>query len=208
MKKKNHKSLTLLEVTLAIFLAGLLLSTLWEFHMRSSVGHKKIQIAQSLLGKKIFLHQRLQNLFSQVAMPKHPGTLLTPENSYGLYSSLVLSYKESADPDPSFNGLVQSLLYVDSKNRLCLASWPENPTKCRIEVLHDDIVDLQLSFFTLKEKAWQNICYNTEEEGFESLPLWVKMQFTPRKEKAQTFIFRVAHTTDAIVYSEQPIQGS
>jgi type II secretory pathway component PulJ len=206
MKKKKLKSyFTLLEVSIAIFLTGILLSSLWGFYHQSYKAQKAMQKELYKTHKELFLHQRLETLFAQIASPEELSSLFTPENSSSFSSPcLGFSYEHRIDPDPLFNGNARSLLYVDDKKRLNLATWPKNQEHCRIEILCTKVQELKISFFNQQTNNWQAAW---EEEAFP-LPLWVKIALKKTGETSfEEYIFRSCYPVDPIIYFEPIIEG-
>jgi hypothetical protein len=194
--KRKKKFFTLLEVVLAVFLTGLILSALWELHHRYYLGYKKIQILQAQTEKKLFLHQRMKTLLATIANQSQKARLFTPGNLEA--PSFAFCYEQAADQSPALNGPVCSLLYIDSQKRLCLCTWPENQSTSRIEILHDSVLDLRLFFFHPEAHIWQESWHPFEEQN--PLPLWMKMEISFQKNKTETFIYKVINPTTPILY--------
>lgn len=196
ISKKKKNSLTLLEVTIAILLTGILLSSLWQIYHNWYKNYQKVQILQSKSHKLIFLKQKLEGLFFLTSIPDSDNFLFTPKDLVNTYPSLCLSYKGGADPEPSFNRTLRSLLYVDNLNQLCLATWSDD-LQNRIEILSTKISSFEIVFFDHETKSWQE----SWPETLEHLPLWIKLHIkTPDGEEKLTF--RVLHPEGPILYLE------
>jgi hypothetical protein len=174
MRKAKH-SLTLLEVAIALVLTGILLSVLWKVYHNWYKTYETVQVLQAKAHKKLFVKERLEKLSSAISTYHEGHMLFNPSTE-----SLCFCYKGEADPTPSFNGMVRSLLYVDSAKQLCLASWSSSK-ESRIEVLKDRVSSLSFAFFDTQTRSWSDFW----EESLDHLPLFVKVIIkTPEGEES------------------------
>jgi hypothetical protein len=200
MKRKKKYSLTLLEVALATSLAAVLLSVLWSTYHSWYKMYVQMQKAQSHTHKYVFVKQRLETISSFLAIPSKEEFLFTPAVK-GEPPSLCFSYKAGADPDPSFNGKLRSLLYVDDAKQLCLTTWNDDKAY-KQEILRDNVLGLSFLFFDPQTNLW-------EEEWREDLshpPLWVKVKMKTA-EGEEVIQIRTALAEGPILYL-QPFQGA
>ncbi|MBS0627881.1 MAG: prepilin-type N-terminal cleavage/methylation domain-containing protein [Verrucomicrobia bacterium] len=192
MKKKVKQALTLLEVNIAIFITGILLSALWGLYYNWYKSYDKAQKIQSELHNILFAKCRLEQIFDRVAKSKKDQFVFTPEKEV----TLCLSYEGGPDPDPLFNKTLRSLLYKDDRGRFCFATW--SPTlESRVEVLLDEVSSLEFFFFDLQTASWQS----TWKEEIDHLPLWVKV-YIKRKGKEETMVFPLRYPLEPILYLE------
>jgi len=72
--------------------------------------------------------------------------------------SLVLIFDNGIDPEPAFSGQILARLFLDSKKRLVLATWPLEKKKkaWRKEILLTNVEDFRLFFLdpTKEEVSW------------------------------------------------------
>jgi type II secretory pathway component PulJ len=149
-KKRRH--LTLLEVMIALALAGILLSALTSLFYQ--VSKKKIELQQ--LKKNILpielMRQRLIHLFAR--LPEAPS-FYTLAHAEAVGSALFFTYDYGADPDPNFCGVVKGMLYLNGRKQLCLTTW--SPLEAaRQEVLLEGVGRLEFTFYDPKEEKWKN----------------------------------------------------
>lgn len=192
MKKKVKQALTLLEVNIAIFITGILLSALWGLYYNWYKSYDKAQKMQSKIHNILFIKCRLEQIFDKVAKSGKDQFIFTPSKE----KTLCLSYQGGADPDPLFNKTLRSLLYKDEANRFCFATW--SPTlQSRVEVLLDEVSSLDFFFFDIQTSSWQK----DWPEEIDHLPLWVKVCIK-RKGEEETMIFPVRYPVEPILYLE------
>ncbi len=200
MKRKRKHPLSLLEVAVAISLTGILLSVLWSTYHTWYKTYIQMQKTQTQVHKHIFVKQRLEALSSLLAIPSKEEFLFTPSVK-GEPPSLCFYYKGEADPDPSFNSKLSSLLYVDNAKQLCLTTWNEEG-KYRQEILRDGIYDLSFSFFDPQNNLWEP----EWQENLSHPPLWVKVKIKTAEGDEEIQI-RTALVEGPILYL-QPFQGA
>ncbi len=148
MRKK--RSLTLLEVVIAIALLGFLLTGLFRsLHQGLKKNIEAKELKQKVLQLELF-QQRLKNLFSHLdgetgfLLQKHP-------DAKG--QALIISYHQDVDPDFEMCGTLQGMLFLNKQNQLCLVSWSENE-KARLEVLLDKVEGFTCQLFDPKKGEW------------------------------------------------------
>lgn len=194
MKKKVKQALTLLEVNIAIFITGVLLSALWGMYHNWYKSYEKAQKMQTNIHRNLFIKHRLEQVFSLVARPGKSHFMFTPSEQGE--KTLCVSYEGGADPEPSFNRTLRSLLYKDGINRFCLATWASEE-ECRVEVLLDKVSSLEFFFFDPQTASWQA----SWKEELDHLPFWVKIHIKREKED-EVFILKSEHLAEPILYLE------
>ncbi len=195
-RKKKH-SLTLLEITVAFFLVSILLSTLWGMYQSWLVTYQKNQKAQAQIHSTLFLKERIDKLAALVASPpaqkKEKNFIFTPHEKVEGVATVCFSYYNEPDPDPSFNGRVYSLIYLNSIKQLCLASWSAEK-KLRIDLLLKSVSSFTLSYFDPQTNLWRTNWPDT----FEHLPLWMRLN-TDGNEQLE-LLFRLDYPSEPILY--------
>lgn len=192
MKKKVKQALTLLEVNIAIFITGILLSALWGMYHNWYKSYEKAQKMQSNIHRTLFLKHRLEQFFSLLAKSSKDNFVFTLEKE----NALCVSYEGGADPESFFNKTLRSLLYRNEANKLCLTTWASEE-QSRTEVLLDKVSLLEFSFFNIQTGSWQ---INWPED-LDHMPLWVKIHIKREKEE-ETLIFRMQYPAEPILYLE------
>ncbi len=197
-KRKKKYSLTLLEITVAFFLVGVLLSSLWGIYYSYLVTHQKNQKIQAEAYKLLFLKERLDKIASLVASSpskEEKNTVFTPQEKVEGIQTVCFSYHNAPDPDPAFNGRVCSLLYMNSIKQLCLATWSTEKTP-RIDILLQGTTSFSLNFFDPQINLWRNDWPDT----IKHIPLWMRLNIDGQ-EKLE-LLFRLDHCLDPILYLE------
>ena len=200
MKRIKH-SFTLLEVTLSIFLTGILLSVLWNLYHRWYRCYLEVQNVQQHTNETLLFYHRLQRLFNLfTAFSQHgngQNLIFTTQEKYNGFPSLYLTYENEADFDPEFNLSVSSMLYVNRLQELCLITW-SSQSKSRKEILLDHVKDYELCFFDAETKEWRV----DWPETLSHEPIWIQCKLK-RHSKTETFIFRLSQSQEPILFSEK-----
>ena len=195
-RRRKKRSLTLLEVTIAVFLTGILLSSLWQIYHNWYKSYQKVQVLQTKTHKVIFIKQKLDELFFLASISEEEGFFFTPKDLVNTYPSLCISYKGRPDPEIAFNGVLRSLLYVDNLKQLCLATWSSD-LQNRIEILGRNISFFEMNFFDHQTNSWQADWPETLDHN----PLWIRLQIT-NTDGTNNLIFRGLHPDGPILYLE------
>ncbi len=184
MRRRAKQALTLIELMVALLLTGLLLAVLWQGYCAQQQVSRKIEKEKILTQKLLFCKQRIEKILFQFA---HEGTqhiLFTPTTTKNITDTLCFSYEQTADPDPSFTGIVKSLLYTDETKQLCLATW-SSEQQCRIEILHDNVLQIKYGFFDPDTNTW----HDSWPESFTHPPSWLRLQMSIVDQKETPWFF-------------------
>lgn len=170
--KRKKYNLTLLEISVAFFLLGILLSSLWGLYQSWLTTYQKNQKSQTQIQKLLFIHQRLDKLARLVSTPppieEEKNYLFTPEERIEGFETLCFSYYNAPDLDPSFNGRVRSLLFLNAQKELCLTTWSREKTP-RTDILLKPVQGWALSYFNPQTNSWRD----DWPGSFSHLPLWI-----------------------------------
>lgn len=190
MRKK--RSLTLLEVIIAIFLLGILLTGLFNtFRQGIKKNISTREIKQTVLQLELF-QQKLKNLFSQengVWMERHPQASGT---------ALFTDFEQKADPNFEMCGDLLGMLFLNAKKELCFVSWSEKG-KERMETLLDKVTSFKCRLFDPKKGEWNN----TWPQKREGSPAMVAIDLT-WNGKEIPFVFFLKSSSDKIIYTGVP----
>jgi hypothetical protein len=199
-QRKKKYSLTLLELSIALFLTGILLSTLWGLYHHWMVVHLQIQKQEIALHKWLFIKLRLEKLLERMDIIPVKGEqasfLFSPPGGLNGFSSVCFSYLNGPDPEFVFNGQVRSLLYINENKKLCLTTWAFERTS-RTEILLDSVSSFSLSFFDPQTNLWRE----DWPDKFAHRPLWMKVDIETT-EKID-LIFRLSPSSDPIFYLKE-----
>jgi hypothetical protein len=172
----KRRSLTLLEVMIALSLAAVLLSALMSSYYQVS---KQRITAQELKKNSLsveVMRQRLIHLFAQTAAAEtvrfHTGT-----HPSALGSCLIFTYCHGIDLKPEFCGDLTGMLYLNAHHQLALASWGSS-SEARVEVLLENIGEVFFSFFDAKMENWR-------ADWKKELPPFFKLSWTSRDQSAE-----------------------
>jgi hypothetical protein len=165
--KYKKKSLTLLEVLLALVFLGFIFTFLLSTFSQTIKTSSRLTNIKAEAFSRFHVHRRLFILFS------HVGSLTkNKENTYfycdnypqSPSSYLAFTINGILDPDPQFCGLNHCSLYLQDRT-LFLTMTPENtPTLTRQEVLLRDVKSIGFTFY--KQKLWIE-----HSEQIKKLPL-------------------------------------
>jgi prepilin-type N-terminal cleavage/methylation domain-containing protein len=155
MKKK---ALTLLEVMIALVLAGLLLAFLFgAWGGLSRMTHQVERIKQKILSRQI-IQQRLSSMVSVM------DACYTDEEK-----ALFIKYDESVDRDDRFTGsLLCRLSLLKGELRLALTG---KEGAAREEVLAEHVKSVSWSFFDFSKLEWVALW----DEDAEELPVMIRL---------------------------------
>jgi hypothetical protein len=199
--KRSKYSFTLLEVTLGIFLTGVLLSALWNLYHRWYRCYFEIQKAQQQTNESLLFHHRLDRLFTLFRSFEQEGTqpnfLYTPSEKTNGLATLYLSYENEADPNPDFNLSISSLLYLNGAKELCLVTWGENQ-QIRNEVLLDHVQSYVFAFFDPDTMDWRDNWPDTLDHD----PIWLRITVQRSSSQPEAFTFRLMQSQEPILYQE------
>lgn len=138
MKKR---SITLVEVLIALGLLSLLLSSLFFWYRNLSSCHSKLNHIKSPLQEERYVLQRLQKILPKAELPFFQSD----------QGSLVFVFDRGVAPNPALSGKVLARLYYDqSIQGLCLGLWPEPPKEGSFSetlLLLDHIKKAKISYY-------------------------------------------------------------
>lgn len=153
--KRSKKSLTLLEVLIALIFLGFIFSFLMTTFSTTIKTFLKLNEIKSEAFSRFHVHRRLFLLFS------HLGSLAKNEESFYFYTEkhpekespiLYFSISGILDPDPEFSSINHCVLQLQD-NKLLLTFFSEsNPSLIRQEILMNDVSSIEFTFY--KQKLW------------------------------------------------------
>lgn len=205
MKKS---SLTLLEVMIALFLAGILLSTVMMGYKKITSAQVKIEKAKAEVLSHQLIEQRLLNIFNHLHVEtvvkgkkKTVTCLYTQTLADCKGVALICEYDNGVDPDPEFCHQIKSELYLNQKNELCLNSYSKSG-KVRKEVLKNNLSDLRFEFLDLEGKESTS---HTWDFNRSELPPVVMLALTVKKGTPPVeFAFFIPQGEGEIIYEKGP----
>jgi type II secretory pathway component PulJ len=203
-KVKKKYTLTLLEVCIAFFLVGILLSSLWGLYHRWLKTYQQNQKTQTQIHQLALFKEKMDQIAMFVGSPppeeKEKNSLFTLPEKIEEAPALYFSYYQEIDPDPLFLGKVGSLLYMVPSKKLCLATWPideQTGVEARIECLLEPASSFSVSFFDPQTNYWRK----DWPDHMERLPLWMKLEI--KGEEQKEFLFRFERSFDPILYLQK-----
>jgi hypothetical protein len=205
MKKKFF---TLIEVTIALFLATILLTCIFRFFSQITTCEKNMKIASEKIFLKHFLNVKLETVFSHLTLK----TFQKEPLFFTKDTSLYFFYDNGVDPDPSFSSYLFARLYVKDKN-LILESRPINsltlkalensPKISREEILLKNVKSLRFEFLekTLPKSSGQKYFY---QRSFfwekEDPPPVVKIKITTEDDELLNYTYFLPSEKPSIFY--------
>lgn len=185
MKKRAH--FTLVEILIACFLLGILLTFLFAFLKQNLSAKQKLESVKELFLQTELFKVRLTHLFT--GFDETEGNFvktITHANAVGpallIYSDLGIA------SDSSFSGKRYSMLFITQDQRLCLCHWSKEKTP-KVDTLLTKLHAFSLSFFS--EEGW---CQQwPKNKKSHASPLMLKISLTfKQKDTPQDFIFFLA----------------
>jgi hypothetical protein len=125
----KKRSLTLIEVVIALAILGTILGILFSLIQFLSKTKATNQALKQTLAPRHLLYMKLKQLAQGDAEMEIKNKVLT------------ITKDNFIDPDPSFIGKIKYLLYLD-QNALCLATWGRKKAH-RLDVLMSDVRTLE-----------------------------------------------------------------
>ncbi|HSW72545.1 MAG TPA: hypothetical protein VLG44_03960 [Chlamydiales bacterium] len=147
--KIEKRPLTLIEVSISLFLLAILLSFLFTFLSQTVKTKVKMANAKSYVLDRQHLSMRLNQVFSAVQ------TGFYTEEEKG-HPALSFIFDNGIDPEPSFSGPVRGKLFLE-KEHLTLQIEPARISKkmdFRKEILLGPIKDFSLTFLAKMEEKF------------------------------------------------------
>ncbi len=183
------RSLTILEIAIAMVLMGILLTGLFSiFHQgfKKSIALKEIKY--KLLEQELF-RLRLKQLFHS------QEKLWLQDHSDARGLGLCASLERTFDADFGNAGSLLTMLYLNEKKQVCLATWTQKG-QTRVEVLLDQVDTFECKLFDSKKKEW------TDAWSFkmEDKPIMVTITLI-RNHKEIPFYFFLSDSEEEIIYS-------
>ena len=167
MRISRKQSFTLIEIVVCIVLASFLLTGLFNVlrqALQKNVAVKNVK--QKVLQLELF-QQRVKNIMGNLGDMTRLAVDTHPEASGPV---LTASYKNPADPDLEMCGQLRTMLYLNGKNELCLASW-NSTGKGRMEVLLDHVASFKCKIYDPRKKEWGQGGAVTPARRRESFPM-------------------------------------
>lgn len=179
---KKRYAFTLLEILIACFLAGVLLSFLFTYFRQTLVRKQQLHSVKEKVMQIELVRLRLTHLFHRMAQSKGSVQSVAHEDADG--KALLLYADQDIDPQVSFNGPSYVMLYKTSDKRLALCRWDKEKKEKRIDTLLKKVETVTFSYFT--DGKWYDKWPKKKGEG--TAPLMVKVMVVAEKEE-HTFIF-------------------
>ena len=143
---KQKRPLLLLELLIALGLASILLTVVFQFLISNSKFNGKIESAQKALWEQQRLQERLSALFTSAHPTTGDSSFFTAEFPNDESLSIISKFDAGIDPDPAFSGPNLGRIYLDSSHTLRFTQWPLEKEGHRTEVLLNDVRSLEWEF--------------------------------------------------------------
>jgi hypothetical protein len=169
--KYKKKSLTLLEVLVALVFLGFIFTFLLSTFSQTIKTSSRLKNIKTEAFSRFHVHRRLFLLFS------HLGSLTKNKNSYFFYcdkhpytssSFLAFTINGILDPDPQFCGVNHCSLHLQDKTLFLTITPENNPSLTRQEILLHEVKSIDFTFY--KQKLWIE-----HSEQIKKLPLVTHM---------------------------------
>ena len=159
---KKRRSFTLLEILIALFLMGCLLTSLFSSFFQ--IAKKSVQnreLKQSFLGLTVF-EQKIKHLLTRT---KKVWVTTSPE---AVGSVLCVQFVSDADVEWDRIADVQGMLYLNEKEQLYFVTWDSKGERPRAELLFEKMDAFTCRFFDEEKKVWVEQ-WQEKEKGLPSI---------------------------------------
>lgn len=198
MRKRKARSLTLIEVVIALTLIGMILSLLWQaifgLQRRSITEQKK---STSSVEKALF-YTRLSQLFN--CLDKDSAPLYTEKNSHSALPVFVVSAHHPIDTERAFSGLLKSSLTLE-EGHITLTSYAKQGEETLKEHFFSHVKSLSISFFDPSLAQWKE----SWEKTSKNTPAIVRITYQRENKEEELFFFPSGEAAP-ILYPEDKIQ--
>jgi type II secretory pathway pseudopilin PulG len=165
--RSQKRPLTLLEVMIALVLAGFILYYLFDAHSRAEILNVKLERAKERVVLAKNVQQRLMQLFGAIVPPKTENPSLYTSNSID-GTTLFLLYDAGIDPDPQFWGPITAELSLQDLNFSLIST--SSIVEKRSEILYRDVKRIAFQFY---DKKGQGFAFWDKTK--ESLPTLIEL---------------------------------
>jgi len=172
MQKKRKKSLTLLEILLALGIASILLGMLFPSLIETIRLRKKIETEKKLIYSKAYVQQRLSSLFA----------CLSTSDPFYIVEKKRLQFALFED---DFDGKVDSSLFLENGMLLIEMKKEDHVKK---EPLLNNIKAVRFSCFDIEKNK---LCEKNEERESDPLPAFFVLHVIFNNDKSDSFYFRL-----------------
>jgi hypothetical protein len=192
-KLKKRFALSLIEVMIALFVTGIIISFLWRAFFQTQKHIAIVEKKKNFALQNHFFYEKMARLLCLI--PSKPGSsaLFTHQETKNDPLTLFFFAERPVDPDPDFSGTCLQNIYLKGED-LCLATWA-NRDKGRFEVLKRHISSFSFTFYDSKEKKWMSVW--PEDQSY--LPVMIKIQII-ENQQPQDFVFFPSQHIPAILY--------
>lgn len=146
MIPSSKRMFSLIEVLIALGLAGLLLTVLFQFLISNTRFQKSIEKAQASLREQQRLSERIESLLLSLDFEGPVPVLYTKQMEGANETSLIARFNAGIDPDPAYSGANLGCFVLDQQHRFCFIQWPRDKEGFRAEVLAEHIADIEWEF--------------------------------------------------------------
>lgn len=191
--KKKRRSLTLIEVVIALAVTGILISFLWQSYFNCQKQLITLEAHKKSYMDKIFFHETISDLIIRLTPNKRCSPVHTPNTDSTHPKTLILYSDAHIDVDPDFTGPCYfGLIHMEKK--LMLTHWGSSDKK-RTSVLLDDVEDVDFLFYNTLSKSWVK---HWDKKSI-SVPMMIKIKIG--NLGANEFIFFPQLDIEPIKYS-------
>jgi hypothetical protein len=158
-------------------LIGILLSFIFSFFKDTLIQKGQTLLLKEKTMRFELLRLRLEQLFNNYSEEKE-SALLSFAHADAVGPALLIYCEHGLHPDPSYSGLIYSMLFKTRDHRLCLCTWSKNNTP-KVDTVLDKVEDLCFSFFA--EKEWHSAWPLDEKSAL--FPCMIKISVLMQEEK-------------------------
>lgn len=225
-KPIQRRSMTLMEVLIASFLAMILLTAATSLYRQAVMIGKESEKLQEEQFKIAYLEKKLSFIFPRIVAPRTPSKdfYFFTNDGASTDKGLIFTYNHGIDRQSTHSGHLLAKIFIDQAQNLVLATWPSpkkwgepaNPTLTK-EILLQDVLSLNFEFYVppkkdrsfmvpqgnLDEIQPENSWHKSWKASYNGLPALIKILITKKKGDKEipfTFIFWLPNSDFQIFY--------
>ncbi|MBM3208147.1 MAG: hypothetical protein FJZ57_06030 [Chlamydiae bacterium] len=179
--KKKKRSLTLIEIIIALAITGMLISFLWQSYFNCQKQLVSLESNKKSYVDKILLQETISSIVTRLTSNKNTAAIHTPKCDISLPKILMLYADAQIDLDtdlsgPCYFGIGQS------EDKLIMTQWGANEKK-RVTLLVNGIQNVDFLFYDVASSSWVDFW----DKKNKKTPLMIKIRIDNSEKKEFVF---------------------
>ena len=179
--KKKKRSLTLIEIIIALAITGMLISFLWQSYYNCQKQLIALEATKKSYIDKISFQQAVSSIVTRLTNNKNTASIHTPKCDRSLPKILILYADAQIDIDtdlsgPCYFGIGQC------EDKLVMTQWGANEKK-RVTSLINGIQSVDFLFYDVASSSWVDFW----DKKNKKTPLMIKIRIDNSEKKEFVF---------------------